>query len=679
MPTMRVWIATVVLAAQVTQQARAQHAPAVRAVDPANFDTTCSPCQDFFRYANGGWDERTTIPAQYTIYGVSREVQDRNEALLRKIVETAARDAARTSDATTRLLGTFYGSCMDSVRARREDLAPLKGHLDRIASIRTREDLARELGTLYREGIDAGAPLFHYADFAQSDTLRLHFYQGSYGLPDRDYYLRSDSAFVAARRDYRAAMHRMFRLLGASEPQARREADQAWQFEVALAKSALPAEEATKFPKLHHPHDRASLDTLAPNTDWERLFTAYGVPGLTALNVAIPGELRTVDSLLGRAPLDAWRSYLRWRVASFAAPYLSPRFEQEYLALRKITRGESALRPRWQRCLQATDEQIGQVLGKAYVRVAFTPAAKARMLDLIDNLRAALRSRMERLDWMSQETKQAALAKLDAMTSKIGYPDKWRDYSRLSVRPGSFLANVLAAQRFEEDRQNARVNRLVDRTEWEMTPPTYNAYHNPSNNEIVFPAGILQPPLFDPKADDAVNYGAIGSVIGHEFLHAFDDNGRHFDARGNLRGWWTSSDSAAFEQRAELVVAQYSNYVAIDTLRVNGRLTLGENLADIGGLMIAYDGWQLSLKAKPAPTAIDGFTPVQRFFLAFANSWRDKARPEAERNWAVSNPHTTVRWRVNGSVSHHPAFAEAFGCRPGDPMVRRPDERLQIW
>jgi putative endopeptidase len=474
-------------------------------------------------------------------------------------------------------------------------------------------------------------------------------------------------------------MHRMFRLLGASESQARREADQAWQFEVALAKSALPAEEATKFPKLHHPHDRASLDTLAPNTDWERLFTAYGVPGLTALNVAIPGELRTVDSLLGRAPLDSWRSYLRWRVASFAAPYLSPRFEQEYLALRKITRGESALRPRWQRCLQATDEQIGQVLGKAYVRVAFTPAAKARMLELIDNLRAALRSRMERIDWMSQETKKAALAKLDAMTSKIGYPDKWRDYSGLSVRPGSFLQNVLAAQRFEEDRQNARVNRLVDRTEWEMTPPTYNAYHNPSNNEIVFPAGILQPPLFDPKADDAVNYGAIGSVIGHEFLHAFDDNGRHFDARGNLRGWWTSSDSAAFEQRAELVVAQYSNYVAVDTLRVNGRLTLGENLADIGGLMIAYDGWQLSLKDKPAPGPIDGFTPVQRFFLAFANSWRDKARAEAERNWAVSNPHTTVRWRVNGSVSHHPAFAEAFGCRPGDPMVRRPDERLQIW
>jgi predicted metalloendopeptidase len=311
--------------------------------------------------------------------------------------------------------------------------------------------------------------------------------------------------------------------------------------------------------------------------------------------------------------------------------------------------------------------------------VAFTPEAKARMLEMIANLQTALSARMERLDWMSPETRTAARAKLAAMTSKIGYPDKWRDYSRLTLRPGAFLHNVFAAQRFEKDRRNQRVNKLVDRTEWEMTPQTFNAYHNPSNNEIVFPAGILQPPFFDPRADDAVNYGSIGAVIGHEFLHAFDDNGRHFDERGNMRGWWTSSDSAAFEKRAETVVAQYSNYVAIDTLRVNGRLTLGENLADIGGLMVAFDAWQLSLKGKPAPAAIDGFTGTQRFFLAFANGWRDKSRPEAERNWAVSNPHTTVRWRVNGSVSHHPAFAEAFGCKPGDPMVRQPGERLQIW
>lgn len=670
---------TVVLALAVVLPAPAQTRPAVKAIDRANFDTTCSPCQDFFRYANGGWDSRTSIPPQYTMYGVGREVQDRNEAILRQTLERAAREASSTTDSTTRLLGTFYGSCMDSVRAEREHAAPLRPHLQALNAMRTRGDLARQLGTLQREGIDVGAPLFHYADFAQSDTLRLHFYQGSYGLPDRDYYLRSDSAFAAARRDYRAHMQRMFRLLGSSGEQARREADQAWQIELALARAALPAEEATKFPNLHHPHDKAALDTLAPHTNWDRVFAAYGVPGLSQVNVAIPTEIRAVDSLLAGAPLETWRSYLKWRLASFAAPYLSSRFEREHLALRRITRGETALKPRWQRCLYAADEQIGEALGKAYVRVAFGPEAKARMLDMIANLQTALRARMARLDWMSDETRKAAEAKLDAMTSKIGYPDKWRDYSRLEVRPGSFLANVLAAERFDTDRQNRRVNALIDRTEWQMTPPTYNAYHNPSNNEIVFPAGILQPPMFDPKADDAVNYGATGAVIGHEFLHAFDDNGRHFDDKGNLREWWTSSDSAAFEQRAEIVVAQYSNYVAIDTLKVNGRLTLGENLADIGGLMVAYDALQLSRKGTPAPGPIDGFTADQRFFLSFANAWREKARPEAERNWAVSNPHTTVKWRVNGSVSHHPAFAEAFGCKPGDPMVRKDDERLQIW
>jgi predicted metalloendopeptidase len=366
-------------------------------------------------------------------------------------------------------------------------------------------------------------------------------------------------------------------------------------------------------------------------------------------------------------------------VASFAAPFLGPRFEAEHLAHHRIVGGSTELKPRWQRCLDAADEHIGEALGQAYVRVAFPPEAKARMLALVGNLRTALRRRLERVAWMSDTTRAAALAKLDAMTSKIGYPDRWRDYSRLVVRPGSFLPNVLAAQRFEVDRQNARIDGLVDRSEWLLSPPTYNAYHYPTNNEIVFPAGILQPPLFDPAADDAVNYGAIGFIIGHELLHAFDDNGRHFDARGNLREWWTPADSAGFEQRAAVVVAQYGGYVAVDTMRVNGRLTLGENLADIGGLTVAYDAWRLSLEGQPAPGPIDGFTPEQRFFLAYANFWRDKTRPEALRQYAVNNAHSPERWRVNGVVGHLEAFARAFGCRAGDPMVRPAAERLELW
>jgi putative endopeptidase len=424
---------------------------------------------------------------------------------------------------------------------------------------------------------------------------------------------------------------------------------------------------------------RSALDTVAPHIEWDRYLAALGVPGLSQLNVMIPGELSGLDSLIGGAPLEDWRAYLRWRAASFAAPFLGPRFEREHLALTRITNGETRLKPRWQRCLTATDQQIGEALGQAYVRVAFPPQAKARMLAMVANLRAALRHRLEHLEWMSDTTRAAALAKLDAMTSKIGYPDRWRDYSRLVVRPGPFLPNLLAAQRFEVERQLARVNGLVDRSEWGMTPPTYNAYHNPSNNEIVFPAGILQPPLFDLSADDAANYGAIGAVIGHEMLHAFDDNGRHFDARGNLREWWTRSDSAGFEQRANVVVAQYGGYVAIDTMHINGRLTLGENLADIGGLTVAYDAWHLALQGKPAPATVDGFTPDQRFFLAFANFWRQKTRPEAQRMYLVSNPHSPERWRVNGTVSNLEAFAKAFGCHAGDPMVRPPAQRLQLW
>jgi predicted metalloendopeptidase len=670
---------TMLLALAVSPNAPAQTGAPARAVDPSRFDTTCAPCRDFFGYANGGWEARTEIPPQYTSYGVSREVQDRTEALLRKILEDAAREAPHTTDATTRLVGTFFGSCMDSVRAGREDATPLQPLLRRVAAVRTRGDLADVLGAFHHQAVDAGIPSFPFPDLARSDTLRLNFYQGSYGLPDRDYYLRPDSAFATARKDYRAHLVRMFRLLQESPANAEQDAERVWRLETALATAALPAEQATKFPELHHPATRAALDSMAPHLDWTRYLAAFGVPRLSQVNVMIPSELKALDSLIGAAPLEDWRAYLRWRAAHFAAPFLSPRFEQEHLALTRITNGETQLKPRWQRCLNAADQQIGEALGQAYVRVAFPPEAKARMLTMVGNLRTALRSRLERLTWMSDTTRAAALAKLDAMTSKIGYPDRWRDYSRLVLRVGSFLPNVLAAQRFEVERQSKRFNGLVDRTEWGMTPPTYNAYHNPSNDEIVFPAGILQPPLFDPNADDAVNYGASGFIIGHELLHAFDDNGRHFDAHGNLREWWTPADSAGFEQRANVVVAQYNGYVALDTMHINGRLTLGENLADIGGLMVAYDAWQLALKGKPAPAPIDGFTPDQRFFLAFANFWREKTRPEAARMYLVSNPHSPERWRVNGTVGHLEAFAKAFGCKAGDPMVRPPTGRLQLW
>jgi putative endopeptidase len=672
-------IATIALLLAGGAPLTAQTHPSISAVDPANLDTTCAPCRDFFQFTNGGWDRKAVIPPQYSTYGVDREIMDRNEALLHRILDGAAREASHTDDPTTRLVGTFYGSCMDSVRARTEDVAPVRPLFREIAAVDSRSSLAALLGELTRHEIGVGIPVFPYADLAHSDTLRLNSYQGAYGLPDRDYYLRSDSAFRAARRDYRAHLLRMFRLIGDSPSAARADAERAWRLESALARAALPSEQATKFPLLHHPASRGRLDSLAPHVVWTRYLGALGAPGLRQMNVMIPSELRALDSLVGTAPLEDWKAYLRWRTASFAAEYLSPRFEREHLAYLRIVSGQARLRPRWQRCLEATDQQIGEALGQAYVRVAFTPAAKARMLEMVANLRTALHARLEHLTWMSDTTRATAVAKLDSMTAKIGYPDRWRDYSRLSIAAGSFLPNVLAAQRFEIDRQLARVDGLVDRTEWGMTPPTVNAYFNPSNDEIVFPAGILQPPFFDPAADDAVNYGATGAVIGHEMLHAFDDNGRHFNAHGDLREWWTSADSAAFERRADVVVRQYAGYVGLDTIHINGRLTLGENLADIGGLRVAYDAWELARRQHPDSASIGGFTPAQRFFLAFANSWRTKVRPESLRNWLVSDPHSPMRWRVNGAVSQVEAFARAFGCRAGDPMVQPAEGRLELW
>ena len=653
--------------------------PPLRAVDRANFDTTCAPCRDFFGYVNGAWLARTTIPPQYSITGVDRDIQDRTEALLRRILDDAARGVDTATDADARLAGLFYGSCMDSARVEREGPAPLKGRLDRIAAIRTRAELVAVMGALEREGVNGALPYFTFPNFKNSAVMGLHLYQGGLGLPDRDFYLRADSQFTAVRREYTAHVGRMLVLLGASKASAEADAQRIVALETAIAHTSIPAQEARAFSRLYHPTAPTQLQRMAPDVDWPRFFQSTSLATPDTINVMIPGFVRGVDSLIRNAPLADWRAYLRWHLASATAPALGTPFQQEALVLRRLIRGETQLKPRWQRCQNATDQAIGEAVGRQYVKVAFPPEAKARMAAMVANLQAAMRERISRLTWMSDSTRAQALAKLEAVVAKIGYPDKWRDYSTLKLTSGPYVSNLLAAQRFENDRRMGKVGKAVDHTEWGMTPPTYNAYYNPSFNEIVFPAGILQPPLFDPKADDAVNYGATGATIGHELTHGFDDQGRHFDAAGNLRDWWTTQDSAQYEKRAQLVVDQYNGYVAVDTFHINGRLTLGENIADIGGLMIAYDAWRKSLAGKPEPSPIDGFTPAQRFFIAYAVSWREKVRPETERTLVVSNPHSSIRWRVNGVVGHLPAFAEAFGCKSGDPLARPPEQQMQIW
>jgi len=413
-------------------------------------------------------------------------------------------------------------------------------------------------------------------------------------------------------------------------------------------------------------------------------FTALGVPALAqrtaTLDVSQPLFFKALGTRLAQTPLDDWKTYLRWHVAHAAAPLLSSAFADENFHLLSKLFGVRVQQPRWKRCSAATDQALGEALGKAYVATAFSPEAKARMLEMVDNLQAALRERLAALPWMSAATKAQARRKLDAVLKKIGYPDTWRDYSALTINPGDpYATNALRAREFEVRRNLAKIGKPVDRTEWGMTPPTVNAYYNPTVNEIVFPASILQPPYFDPNVDDAYNYGSIGSVIGHEMTHGFDDQGRQFDAEGNLKDWWTADDASKFKAQAQRVVDQFNGYVAVDTLHVNGRLTLGENLADLGGLTVAYEALQHSMRGKPRPAPIDGFTPEQRFFLGFAQAWRRKSRDESTRLQVLSDPHSPAQWRVNGPLSNMPAFAKAFGCKTGDAMVRDESVRAAIW
>jgi predicted metalloendopeptidase len=439
--------------------------------------------------------------------------------------------------------------------------------------------------------------------------------------------------------------------------------------------------EAQRDPEsVYHLTRSADLGKITPRFGWQRYFSSHGLGRVAEINVAQPQFMSTVDSVLTAVPVQDWRAYLRWNILANTAPALSSPFVKESFRLNStVLRGVAEMRPRWKRCLAFTDRALGEVLGQVYVRTHFTPEAKARALAMVRNIRAELRSRLERLSWMSQETKSQAYTKLDSIVNKIGYPDRWRDYARLETHPGPFVRNALLANQFEARRDFGKIGRPTDRTDWRMTPPTVNASYSPLNNAMTFPAGIMQPPFFDPKADDAVNYGGMGAVIGHEITHGFDDQGRQFDAYGNLSGWWTESDAEEFNRRAEVVKTQFDGYVAIDSLHVNGKLTLGENIADLGGLLISYGAYRRSLEGRPEPEPIDGLTGDQRFFLAWAQIWRAKARPEFTRLMVNVDPHAPPELRTNGPLSNIPAFAQAFGCKPDDPMVRPENQRAQIW
>ena len=669
--------AVLVMCALATSIATAQQ---TKPLDPANMDTTCAACRDFFRHANGGWIARTEIPGDRPLWGSFSELQDQNFAALREVLTEAAADTGATGDPNRRKLGRFYGSCMDSVRVEREGLRPLQAQLARIDAMRSPADVQAEIARLQQQQVDVGFAFHSQPDAKRSQRTIAQIGQAGLGLPDRDYYVKTDSASEATRKAYVDHVSRMLRLAGSDSATAAGEAARVMALETALAQASM-TQEAQRDPEaVYHLTSATELQRATPAIAWDAYFSARRLPKPDAVNVAQPRFLAAVDSLLTGTPMSAWRDYLRWRLIATAAPALSTPFVQESFRFNgTVLQGVKEMRPRWRRCLVATDNAMGEILGQAFVKKHFTPEAKARALEMVNNIRAEFRQRLTRLTWMSEPTKAKAYRKLDAIINKIGYPDKWRDYSALEVSDGPYVTNLFAAGRFESQRDLAKVGRPTDRTEWRMTPPTVNATYNPNYNAITFPAGIMQPPFFDPKADDAVNYGGMGAVIGHEITHGFDDEGRQFDADGNLSGWWDSTDATAFERRAAVLERQAGDYVAVDSLHVNGKLTLGENIADLGGLLIAYGAYERSLRGKPTPSKIDGLTGDQRFFLAWAQIWRTKIRPEYARMLVTVDPHGPAAFRVNGPLSNIPAFAKAFGCKAGDPMVRGDRDRVQIW
>jgi putative endopeptidase len=656
----------------------AQSAVPIPALDPRNIDRKYGACDDFFMFATNGWIERNPIPDASSSWSPFSALAERNALVLRGIAERAAEQAATTSDPTTRKLGTFYASCMDSAAAERAGVAPIADELRRIAAISGRDALQDQIARMALLGY-GGAFAFAAAPDARNARLMIaDVSQSGLGLPDREHYLREDAEAQALRGRYLASIKAMLKLAGDSDSTAGTAAARILDLETALARAQLPRIAFRDANAGYHPMTIAQANATSPGFDWGRFIAALGLPNVATVNLGAPSYYTAIGAELARRPVEDWKAYLRWIVLRSSAPHLSAPFADESFRLASMLSGARAQEPRWRRCLGTTDQLLGDALGREYVKTEFTPAAKEKMLALVANVRGVLRERIARSEWMSDGTRVEALRKLDALGQKIGYPDRWQDYAGLELQPGPFASNLLRARAFAVRTDLVRIGHRVDGARWQMTPPTVNAYYAMARNEVVFPAGRLQPPFFSVTYDDAANYGGIGAAIGHELSHGFDDAGRRYDAEGNVRDWWAPDDAARYRQRALAVERQYGAYVVIDTFRLDGRLTLGENMADVVGVSLAYQALERALRGVRRET-IDGFTPEQRFFLAYAQSRLSVVRPAAARSMRTTSVHAPSRYRVNGPLSNMPEFARAFGCREGDPMVRPERERVTIW
>ena len=644
--------------------------------DTAGMDRTVAPGDDFYRYANGNWDKTTPIPADRSSWGGFGVLRDLSDQRTREVIEAASKTRAAPGSVGQKV-GDYYAAFMDERTIEAKGLAPLKPKLDAIAALRSPADLSRWMGDAVREGIDMPIGLQVEQDLKNNSTYSVYVGQGGLGLPDRDYYLvDSNPKFVEARAKYRAHVARMLTLAGMADAEAK--AQRIFDLETKIARTHWTRAESRQIDKLYNPVPTAELGSRMPGLDWRGYLTAAGAAARPQLIVAQPSAITGTAALIASEPLSTWKEYLTFRTLSAAAPVLPKAFVDENFAFYgTVLAGTPQLKERWKRGVDRVNAALGEGVGELYVARYFPPESKAKAEALVKNLIAAFDTRLQRLDWMAPQTRVAAREKLAAFTYKTGYPDRWRDYSRLEVRPGDAYGNFARAARFEYRRNLDKIGKPVDRGEWAMTPQTVNAYANPLLNEIVFPAAILQPPFFDPNADDAVNYGGIGAVIGHEISHHFDDQGRKFDKNGNLTEWWTPQDAQRFKAYTDKVVAQYGAYEPLPGQKVNGELTLGENIADLAGLTVAYDAYKLSLNDRPAPL-LEGMTGDQRFFLGWAQVWRNKYREPFLQQILTTDPHTPGNWRPH-VVRNLDAWYTAFDVKPGARFFLTPEQRIKVW
>ncbi len=668
---------TVALAGCATGIFAADAGPPVPRFSTNYMDRSVKPGADFYHYANGSWLKNNPIPPDKSRWGAFSELQQRNWFLIHQLLDAATNSTETNSP--ERKVGDFYRSALDTQKREVLGLTPLKNELDAIAGLKTTGDLVKLLADLHRRGIDGFFSVYVSPDEKNSGIYAFEIGQGGLGLPDRDYYLKDE--FAKQRDAYLAHMGKMFQLLGEKELDAKTDAVTVLDLETEMARFSKPRVDLRDPVANYHKMTVDSLATNYPDLSLDLYLTGMDLGAMPDLVVGQPEFLAGLDKLLKKRSLASWQVYLRWHLLHASASFLNDAAENENFAFYgTVLSGQPAMEPRWQRAARVIDGNIGEALGQLFVVKYFPPEAKTRMNDLVENLKGVFADRLRKADWMTEGTRAKALAKFARFTQKIGYPDKFRDYSSVVIRLDDYLGNVRRATGFEFHRELVRVGRPVDKAEWHMTPPTVNAYFSSSQNEIVFPAGILQPPFFDMAMDDAVNYGAIGMVIGHEITHGYDDQGRKFDADGNLKDWWTDADAVAFEARAQKVVDQYNAYEVLPGMHVNGRLTLGENIADLGGASVAYEALERALAKDPSKRRnTDGFTPEQRYFLSVAQVWRTETREADIVRLITVDVHSPGQFRAYGSSVNMKEFFDAFGITEGEPMWRAPGMRAKIW